>query len=167
MDLLLYYPVFYNGFFCLELFTALYVWSALLYAPVSCSTGVATSTLYYPILMTIMDFGKLNVYIASNHWIDEEYYQCISALFSIHIFAWNSFITTFYGFYFICGGLYEVLVMLLHNAVGLSDDTSAKANVVTVNSNPINGILKESDADGVEVDRFSHKMKPLNSLENI
>jgi len=51
-----------------ELAMMVYVWMSLLYPPVRCDLFVPTSFLYYPLMLTLLDCSKLNVYRAMRWW---------------------------------------------------------------------------------------------------
>jgi len=55
-------PVFPSLFWFLELVTLLFVWAGLLYPPVYCGSTLPLSLYYYPIMMSLLDLMKLNIY---------------------------------------------------------------------------------------------------------
>ena len=76
---------YYCVFSFLELATIIYVWLELIYAPVRCNQGIQLSELYFPIVMTLVDFGKFNVYLAVQHYRQKQYYAALTSLFNIHM----------------------------------------------------------------------------------
>ena len=102
-------PYMYCSFAMLELFTALYVWSELLYPPVACVVGFQLSTLYYPLLMTLSDMLKLNIAACMRSFDRKAYGRAISALFSVHIFFFYCMVTLIQSYCFLAGALGQML----------------------------------------------------------
>ena len=87
----------YSVFALLEVGTAVYVWGELLYPPVYCGEVRPLSMYYYPILMTLFDIGKLNVYTASRFIQISQVCEGCMGLLSFHILwtnLWTSVVLT-------------------------------------------------------------------------
>lgn len=77
-----------NPWFCmfpfLEVLTALYVWMELLFPPIRCGT-YALSLFYYPIVMTVLEFGKINAFAGSRYFGQGRYMEAVLSLFRADI----------------------------------------------------------------------------------
>jgi len=80
-------PPLYSVFSFIEAATLLYVWVELFNLPVRCDTAVPTSQLYYPILMTLLDMGKLNVFAAVEAADRGQYLQAALCALDLRTFA--------------------------------------------------------------------------------
>ena len=68
----------------LETITVIYVWMELIYGQtVNCDNSIRLSSVYYPILMTLLDFGKLNIYISSMYMKNKQYALSMISIFKV------------------------------------------------------------------------------------
>jgi len=76
----------YCFFSFIELFTVTYVWMELEFSPVSCGNQFRLSHLYYPLVLTALDFGKLNFYLALKSLRAGEMLRAAASLLNLEIF---------------------------------------------------------------------------------
>ena len=97
-------PIF-SVFSFIEFITAVYVWGELLYPSTTCNNINPLSTYYYPILMTLFDMGKLNLYNANIHLQKGELMKAAAASLDLYSFSFYLMLTTLLGLHFIYGVL--------------------------------------------------------------
>ena len=83
----------YGVFAFVEMGTFIYVWMELFYSPVHCGGGVHISQLYYPIIMTFLDMGKLNAYMSIQFLKQGLYVDAVVISFNIYVFALYGYLT--------------------------------------------------------------------------
>ena len=105
----LYKPPFYSVFAFIELMTALYVWSELYFPPINCTSVIPLSYYYYPLLMTMLEMGKLNVYLSLRQIRNKNGYQAVFLVFNAKVFFFNFVITCMLGLAFLPNILYSCL----------------------------------------------------------
>ena len=79
-----------SSFAMIEMCTTIYIWLGVSpYPKISCTLYVPTSNFYYPILMTIIEFSRLNLFAASQVYTYDtgingftRIYKCIISVFS-------------------------------------------------------------------------------------
>ncbi len=79
-------PWFVGVFAIIEMGIVGYVWSELWYPPVYCGAVRPLSMYYYPILMTLFDTIKLNIYACSKCIQSKQYLSGVQMLFNIKLF---------------------------------------------------------------------------------
>ena len=107
---------FYNIFPFIEFSIALYVWGELLYPSTNCNNVPPLSSYYYPILMTLFDMCKLNLYNAGIHMEKNEYMHAIAASFDLYSIFFYIVLSAVLGIHFIyyivkwaCVSIYYIL----------------------------------------------------------
>lgn len=76
----------YCYFSFIEVYTVGYVWMELPFSPVSCGNQFQISRLYYPLILTVLDFGKLNFYISLKSFRKGEGLKAWTSLLNLEIF---------------------------------------------------------------------------------
>ena len=100
-------PIF-SVFSFIEFITAVYVWGELLYPSTNCNNISPLSAYYYPILMTLFDMCKFNLYNANIHLQNGELMKAAVASLDLYSFSFYMMLTTLLGLHFI----YSLLQML-------------------------------------------------------
>jgi hypothetical protein len=91
---------FFSG---IEVFTVVYVWMELTFSPVSCGNQFRLSRLYYPMILTVLDFGKLNFYVALRSWRRGQLTRAASSLLNLQIFFLYVVFSIILAFVFVGG----------------------------------------------------------------
>lgn len=86
-------PPIYGVFAFIEIFTVVWVWGELWYPPTFCGAVRPLSLYYYPIVMSLLDLIKLNMYVFAKFIKRAKYTESILWLFSLEILVVNSLIT--------------------------------------------------------------------------
>ena len=92
----------------LEVAIAVYVWSELLYPSTNCNNITPLSSYYYPILMTLFDMSKFNVYVAGKHFTTGQYLTSIAACFDLNSFFFYMLLSIILSVHFV----YSVVQLL-------------------------------------------------------
>ena len=79
----------YNVFAFLEVLTALYVWGELMFPSTYCGDVRPLSLYYYPILMSLAELIKLNLYVATRYAVIGSYSRSLFALFNLELLWTN------------------------------------------------------------------------------
>ena len=108
----------YSVFAFMELAIAVYVWGELLYPSTNCNNISPLSSYYYPLLMTLFDMCKFNLYNANNHLNKSEYMKAIAASLDLYSFMFYTLLTVILGLHFICS-LFKLLCYYLYHMVYL------------------------------------------------
>ena len=82
-------PQFYSIFAFLEMFTALYVWGELIFPSIYCNPVRPLSLYYYPILMSLAELIKFNLYVAMRYASIYHYADAAVALVDFEYFVLN------------------------------------------------------------------------------
>ena len=101
MNELLTVPRIYHVFSFIEVFTVCYIWGDLRYPAVFCGAARPLSLYYYPILMTLLELTKLNIYVCVKLMNDKRYYKGLCSLFHAWIFITYCCITIWLALVFI------------------------------------------------------------------
>jgi len=81
-------------FVFLEMVTVVYVWGELLYPPVYCGSVRPLSLYYYPIVMSLLDLTKFNIYVCTELFRRKQYLLAIFSVLDLEIFVSNFWIST-------------------------------------------------------------------------
>lgn len=88
-------PPLYSIFSFLELLAVMWVWTELIYTPIHCGNELQTSLLYYPLIMTMLDLGKLNVYMSLQLIKANRFVDALVAAFNFQTLVVYSCVTTY------------------------------------------------------------------------
>ena len=155
----------YCVFAFLEAATFICVMMELIHSPVFCGPGIRTSHLYYPIAMTILDIGKLNVYMCIKHLQRKEYGNAFASLFSLEIF-FTYFIIAFVLAGVFMGGVVRLLYRCVYPVIPLPTRYSTTAvpdNYIAEAQNPL-GKRVSGQFDGIVSVDYSDRASTRNSL---
>ena len=94
-------PVFPSIFWFLELATVVYVWGELLYPSVVCDSHRPLSLYYYPILMSLLDLMKLNIYVSTELWKSKRHLESVLILLDLQLFGTHLWVTVAMGLVFV------------------------------------------------------------------
>jgi len=94
-------PLFPCVFWFLELVTVVYVWSELLFPPVYCGSVPPLSLYYYPILMSLLDLMKLNIYTSLELFKAKRRLESVLALLDLQLFFTHMWVTVALGLIFV------------------------------------------------------------------
>ena len=94
-------PVFPSIFWFLELVTVVYVWGELLFPPVYCNEVRPLSLYYYPILMSLLDLMKLNIYASTQLWKAKRHVESLLMLLNLQLFGTHLWVTVAMGLVFV------------------------------------------------------------------
>ena len=89
------HPRAFNVFAFLEVCTVIYVWGELVFPPTFCGEARPLSLFYYPILMTLSDLIRLNVYVATKLVARGRHFDAILVLAHVGL-VWTHAWTTCY-----------------------------------------------------------------------
>lgn len=109
----LWYPRFFSVFACVEVATVLYVWGELLYPPVYCGAVRPLSLYYYPVLMSLLDLMKFNIYVAVRLFTGGRARESLLALLNAEMFMSSLWTTLVLGVYFALGLAHDLIFALL------------------------------------------------------
>lgn len=93
-------PGLYNIFAFIEMLTALYVWGELLFPSTFCGAARPLSLYYYPILMSIAELIKFNIYVCMRYAASAKYFHAVAALLNMELFATNLWVSLTLAVYF-------------------------------------------------------------------
>ena len=156
---------YYSGFAFIEIITMIYVWLELWYSPVQCSNTIRLSQVYFPLLMTLLDISKYNVYISMQHIRQKQVTAAVTSFFNMY-FLISYFILTIllgclYG-YTILMDIYKICVYML-----------CKCNLCTYNSTTSASNNDKHRMDSVDrlldkssIDIYNHTSTSTNNLMN-
>ena len=88
---------YYSGFAFIEIVTMVYVWLELWYSPVHCGGTIRLSQVYFPLLMTLLDISKYNVYLSMKHVRQGQYVASIAAFFNVYFLLVYFILTVLLG----------------------------------------------------------------------
>ena len=91
----------YGIFPFMEFAVAVYVWGELFYPSTNCNNVAPLSFYYYPILMTVFDMCKFNLYNSNQYWKRNEYVNALSASLDLYSFCFYTVLSVLLGLYFI------------------------------------------------------------------
>ena len=94
-------PVFPSLFWFLELVTLLFVWAGLLYPPVHCGSTLPLSLYYYPIMMSLLDLMKLNIYASVELFKLNRNLESALVMLNLRLFFTHMWITLALGVMFV------------------------------------------------------------------
>jgi len=94
-------PLFPCVFWFLELVTVVYVWGELLFPPVYCNDVRPLSLYYYPILMSLLDLMKLNIYTSVQLFKAKRRLESVLALLDLRLFFTHMWVTVALGLIFV------------------------------------------------------------------
>ena len=103
------YPL-YSVFPFLEVAIAVYVWSELLYPSTNCNNITPLSSYYYPILISLFDMSKFNLYNAGKHLNRSEYTLAVASLLDLYSFFYYIFLSILLSMHFV----YSVIKVSCH-----------------------------------------------------
>jgi len=83
---------FDSVFAFLEMLTVVYVWGELMYPPVYCGAVRPLSLYYYPIIMTLLELTKFNMYLASRLFQEGRHWQALLSLLNFEVLLTNIWI---------------------------------------------------------------------------
>lgn len=101
-------PLFYNVFPFIEVLTVMYVWGQLLAPPVFCGSARPLSLYYYPIIMSLLDLTKFNIYVSTKLFVNKRYLDSVLALLNFEMFASNISFSFVLAMVFLFGLVREV-----------------------------------------------------------
>ena len=101
-------PYFYSVFSFIEVSTAIYVWIELRYPSTYCGAVRPPSLYYSPILMTLLDMIKFNIYVCTQYCVSNRLSDALLALFNMEIFATNIWVTVYLFGWFIWSWLSSI-----------------------------------------------------------
>jgi len=130
------HPAIYSVFAFIELVTSLYVWSELYYPPINCTSINPLSLYYYPILMTLFEMGKLNIYMFMRCLRRQEYIRGISLLFNVEVLFYNSIFTIILGILFIPNIIYQ-LIIPFHKPININNKINSNVLISSSTNNPL------------------------------
>jgi len=116
-------PLYPSVFWFLELVAAVYVWGELVYPPVYCNSVPPLSMYYYPILMSLLDLVKLNIYACSVLFKDARYGEAALAVLDLELLATYLWVMVSLGLILVGSLVRECLQCLMH---GLGVSTGYK-----------------------------------------
>lgn len=96
-------PPFYSIFAFIEVFTSTYVWGELAFPATYCGSVRPLSLYYYPILMSLADLVKFNIYVCIKLVFAQRYAAGIFALLSANLFFTNLWINIWLAGWFVVG----------------------------------------------------------------
>lgn len=99
---------FFCSFSFIEVFTIMYVWGELQYPPVFCGSKRPLSLYYYPILMSLLDLTKFNVYVAVKHCGQQRFGDALFALLNLDMFLSNLWISVVLSVMFVVGLIFSM-----------------------------------------------------------
>jgi len=155
-------PISYSVFAFLEILTVTYVWGELLFPPLYCGLVRPLSMYYYPVLMSLLDLLKFNIYVASRLLRSKRFVEGLFALLDIELFATNLWLTCALGLLFIRYVLCECTVgvwRLIQSVFGLPQElrlawaVSSPASETT--ANPLRSSVAASSSGSVPEDTLS------------
>ena len=148
-------PELYSIFAFIEIFTVIYVWGELQYPAVYCGNVRPLSLYYYPILMSLLDMIKLNMYMFSTQLKKKQLLSALFALFNVEIFitnTWVTFVLSLMYIWHIVGTCYGYVTILFMICIPISNNNSKNSkNMDNVIENPIH-IHNAGAEDGDEDD---------------
>lgn len=100
-------------FVFIEVLTVIYVWGELWFPPVYCGATRPLSLYYYPILMSLLDLTKFNLYVATRLRSMRRNGEAFCALLSLEIFLTNMWISVVLAIMFVVtwlNRLYHLIV---------------------------------------------------------
>ena len=139
-------PLYPSIFWFLELVTAMYVWGEVVFPPVYCGSAPPLSLYYYPILMSLLDLMKLNIYSSRLLWKEGRRVEAILAMLDLKLLVTNMWVTVVLGLLFIWGLLRDCC-QCLFCAIGRAEhlEWSEHAGVQEPTLNPLSeGVDKNS-----------------------
>jgi len=94
-------PVFPCIFWFLELVTVVYVWGEVVFPPIYCGSVVPLSLYYYPIMMSLLDLGKFNIYTSVQLFKAKRRVESALALLDLQLFLTHLWLTVAMGLVFL------------------------------------------------------------------
>ena len=127
----------------LEILTCFYVWGELLFPPIYCGMARPLSLYYYPILMSLLDLSKFNVYVATQFIRLKEFDKAAMCMFNLEMLTSNIWITLVIAGAFMFGlgkSIVDVIIWrarwLLFICTGTSDAAWPRASTDEILSSP-------------------------------
>ena len=161
---------FYSIFPFMELSIAVYVWGELRYPSTSCGSIPPLSAYYYPILMTIFDMSKFNLYHAGSRVARGEYCSAIGAAINLESFFFYSLLAFILGLHF----MYNYVKLLVHTLYSMLNLTQAMnrsggynsgAGIVIENSNAVDESTKRDSYRDTELTSEDITTNTMHSKE--
>jgi hypothetical protein len=118
-------PVYYSVFAFIEIVTVLYVWGELQFPSTFCGAVRPLSLYYYPVLMTLLDLTKFNIYVAAQYAYRGLYAEAALALLNAEMFLSNLWITTALAGLFVAHGVLGAVAWGRRVLCGGADSESA------------------------------------------
>ena len=87
----------------LEILTVVYVWGELQYPSVYCGSVRPLSLYYYPIVMSLLDLTKFNVYVCTRLYYSKRYRVAVLAVLDFGMFITNTWVTAVLAVMFVVG----------------------------------------------------------------
>jgi len=106
-------PAFPSVFWFLELVTMVYVWVELAFPPLYCGSVLPLSLYYYPILMSLLDLIKLNIYASVQLWEAKRRVESVLVLLDLQLFVTHLWVTVSLGLMFVGFVLRDCFLCLL------------------------------------------------------
>lgn len=94
-------PYFYNVFALIETITVVYVWGELWLPSTYCGAARPLSLYYYPILMSLLDLTKFNIYVAGKLFWTRRDAEALFALLNMEMFLTNLWVTVLLSVLFV------------------------------------------------------------------
>jgi len=154
----LHEPYFYSVFAFIEMVTVAYVWGELLFPSVYCGSVRPLSLYYFPILMSLLDLTKFNVYTAGKLFWNRHDAEALFAAFSLELFATNLWVTAALAAMF-AGSLFGQVVRRVGSL--LSDAAEPRPFRETLASNTSNPLRMATDTEGID-DAAAHAKPGLS-----
>ena len=158
----LQHPRFYTVFAFVELITLVYVWGELLYPPVYCGAVRPLSLYYYPILMSLLDLMKLNIYLGRKLVKAGRALEGVCALLDARCIVTHAWTTVVLGLLFVGGALLDAGSLLCcgrkrayRDSVSWPEETSGALVMVDIQNiqntqNPILSVKVKSPVTDIE-----------------
>jgi hypothetical protein len=161
-------PPFYSVFSFIEMLTVVYVWGELWFPPVYCGSTRPLSLYYYPLLMTMAELVKFNVYVCSVHLEHGRCIEAFLALLNLELFCTNAWVSSALAVRFAMGVVAVVWNTLLSLALKLyhcmtsnypswpavnlaEDDSKSTANPMQSHVVYKSGVAVAANDDGIRL----------------
>jgi len=156
-------PRVFCVFAFLELVTVVYVWGELQFPTVYCGATRPLSLFYYPIVMSLLDLMKFNVYVAGKLYADERPAMALLSLLNANIAFAGMWVTVVLAVAFVAGPLYDgcagcvSLLRWVSLSQSQSEDPSADGSQwpIVATANPLISLRSSGRGTDVEMGRPS------------
>ena len=175
-------PSIYSIFAFIEICTCIYVWGELLFPSTFCGHVRPLSLYYYPVLMSLLDLVKLNIYISYQYFRRDLYTNSCLVLFNMEVFVSNCWVTTALAGMFVWSACCSIMIWcssIFSSSSSSSNSSSSdmyyKDTLPVVILNPItdrhrgtnNGINNSTTVDvDVELSSMSYNKQNKTDIDN-